>query len=78
MTKQPYVLLSESSVQCGEAGQRLTGLLLEEENKEKYTILFSFVWQRCFFHFVAVATRPELQFSGNIEHATREELTQWF
>lgn len=60
MTKLPHLLLSESSVQCGEAGQSLPGLLLEEEPKEKYTILFSFVWQGYFFHFVAVATRPML------------------
>lgn len=45
MTKLPHVLLSESSVQCGEAGQRQTGLLLEEGTKEKYTISFRFVWQ---------------------------------
>lgn len=46
MTKLPHVLLSESPVQCEEVGQSLTGLLLEEEPKEKYTVLFIFFFGR--------------------------------
>lgn len=49
-----------------------------KRNLKRNTVLFSFVWQGCFFHFVAAATRPALWFSGNTVHATREELAQWF